>query len=198
MSAQSMNPDGKTDAELLELTAAGDKTAFRIIFRRHEAPAYGLALNIVRSSADAEEVVGSAFMELWRKRNSVRFVNGSVRPWLMVSVSHICRNHIRGRSRHGRLLARLPPPEHFPDHADEIARVLDDQNHADDVRAAIAELREAEAAIVILCVLEEVPMEEAARILGIPLGTAKSRLSRAKSRLKDRLDHLRLRTGGST
>jgi RNA polymerase sigma factor (sigma-70 family) len=192
-----VNHHERTDVELLALSAGGDESAFRIIFRRHETAAYGLAMNMVRSPVDAEEVVGSAFFELWRGRDRVRFVDGSARPWLMVTVSHICRNQRRGRARYARLLAKVPPPESVPDHADEIARVLDAQREATEIRAALVDLREGEAAVVILCMLEEIPVPEAARLLGIPVGTAKSRLSRAKARMNGQLRHLLLRAEAS-
>lgn len=181
----------RSDADLMGLVDSGDESAFGVIFRRHESAVYGLALSIVHSPEDAEEVVGSAFLELWRQRGRARFVEDSARPWLMVTVSHLCRNSRRGSVRYGRLLAKIPLPDPVPDDAEEIARVLDHNRESREIYAALRNLREAEAAVVILCMIEELSMPEAARVLGLPLGTVKSRLFRAKSRMQRQLEHLR-------
>ena len=57
---------------------------------------------------DAEDVAASAFLELFRRRDDVRVVNGSVLPWLLVTASNLARNSARARRRYQEFLARLP------------------------------------------------------------------------------------------
>lgn len=143
---------------------------------------------MVRSVPDAEEVVGTAFLELWRRRADVRIIDGSVLPWLLTVVSYAARNKVRGRLRYRKLLRKIPPSEEMPDHADEVQRAVDALRVRHEVRVALSELSVNETNVLILCVVHEVPLRDAAMVLGIPEGTVKSRLSRVKAKLRIRLD----------
>lgn len=177
----------QTDGELLFRLSRGDESAYRELFRRHERRAYRVALLMMQSTWDAEEVVASAFLELWRKRDSVRVVDGSVLPWLFTAVSLMAKNHQRGTRRYRRLLAKLPHESTEPDHSDEVARTVDALPVAAAVQEALAELNARDANILLLCVVQELSTRDAAVTLGIPDGTVKSRLFRVKARLRTRL-----------
>ncbi|MGC0370725.1 RNA polymerase sigma factor (sigma-70 family) [Microbacterium sp. SLBN-111] len=173
-----------SDGELMYRLSRGDESAYRDLFRRYERVAYRVALIMVHSPWDAEEVVASTFLELWRKRDQVRLVDGTVRPWLLTVVSFVAKNHLRGRGRYRRLLARIPHPTEEPDHADEVARTVDAIPVADAVRDALGRLNSRDASVLLLCVVEHLSIQQAAVALGIPEGTVKSRLSRVKARLR--------------
>lgn len=177
------------DSDLLLRLSRGDEDAYRQLFQRHQSRAYAVALSLLRSTWDAEEVVAAAFLELWRKRDRVRIVDGSVLPWLLTVVSFQAKNHRRSTMRYRRLLANLPPVEHSPDHADEVARVVDAAGISKSVRAALAVLKPRDAAVLVLCVVEGLSITEAAIVLRVPEGTVKSRLSRAKARLRGHVAH---------
>lgn len=182
-----LEQDDVSDGELLYRLSHGNERAYRDLFRRHQTVTYRVALLMVRTPQDAEEVVGSAFLELWRKRESVRLVDNSVRPWLLATVTFAAKNQLRGMRRYQRLLRKIPDWGNTPDHADEIARVLDGINMASDVRTALSELSADYAAVLLLCVVQELTIRSTAQALGIPEGTVKSRLSRAKAQLRHRL-----------
>jgi RNA polymerase sigma-70 factor (ECF subfamily) len=177
-----------SDGELLFQLERGDASAYRQLFRRHERAAYRVALVLTRSPWDAEDVVATAFLELWRKRDAVRLVDGSVRPWLLTVVSFAAKNHLRSALRYRRLLAKLPHTDEAPDHADEIARTMDALPMSAEVRAALRELAPGDASVLLLCVVEELSVKDAAAVLGIPESTVRSRLSRLKARLRRRLE----------
>lgn len=181
-----MRPGDATvpDSQLLFQLTRGDENAFRELFRRHERAAYRVALALVQTTWDAEEVVGSAFLELWRRRESVRMVDDSVLPWLFTTISFAAKNQIRGRLRYQRLLRKAPIAGVQSDHADEVARVVDAIRITRDVQDVLAALNARDASVVLLCVVRELSTQQAAVVLGIPEGTVKSRLSRVKGRLR--------------
>lgn len=165
---------------------AGDSTAFARVFDRHRDRVFGQALRLIRDPHDAEDVTALVFLEAWRKRASVRMVEGSVIGWLLVTTNYVVHNLTRSTRRYRAVLERLPKPtvrDDHPDHADEVGDRIDQDARDARVRAAFARLSEADQNVMTLCVLEELTMEQAAAVLGVPAGTVKSRLSRAKARL---------------
>jgi RNA polymerase sigma-70 factor (ECF subfamily) len=140
-------------------------------------------MRLVRSSHDAEDVTALVFLEAWRRRANVRLVDGTILPWLFVTTSNVVRNHERTARRHRLAMSSLPPADVAPDHADEIDERIDRERPTADLRRAFAELSARDQDVVTLCVLEQLPLAEAAQTLGVPLGTLKSRLSRAKAKL---------------
>lgn len=175
------------DGELLFRLSRGDEPAYRMLHDRHQAPVFRLSLVLMRTSRDAEEVAAMAFFELWRTRDRVRVVDGSVLPWLLATTSFAAKNSLRSRHRYRRLLHRIPHEEHVSDHADEVVRAMDALKISESVRDVLLQLNPRDAGIVVLCVIHEVPITEAAVVLGVPEGTVKSRLSRVKKRLRREL-----------
>jgi RNA polymerase sigma factor (sigma-70 family) len=153
----------------------GDGEAFGRIFDRHRNRIYRHSLRLVPVAADADDAVAITFLEAWRRRDAVRFVDRSMLPWLLVTATNASRNLSRSSRRHSALLRRLPPEAHHSDPADGI-----DDGEA---QAILRTLSLDDQRIVTLCVLEGYSVREAAIVLGIPPGTVKSRLSRAKGRL---------------
>lgn len=181
---ESKAPD---DGELLFLLSRGDEPAYRMLHDRHQTPVFRMSLVLMHTAWDAEEVAATAFFELWRKRDKVRVVDGSVLPWLLATTSFAAKNSQRSRRRYQRLLHRIPHDGNVPDHADEVAHAMDSLKISASVREALMELSPREVGVVVLCVIQELPVAEAAVVLGIPEGTVKSRLSRVKARLRGTL-----------
>jgi RNA polymerase sigma factor (sigma-70 family) len=175
------------DGELLFRLSRGDEPAYRLLHDRHQAPVFRMSLVLMQTTWDAEEVAATAFFELWRKRDKVRVVDGSVLPWLLATTSFAAKNSQRSRRRYQRLLNRIPHDGDVPDHAEDVARAMDSMKISKNVRDALIQLNQREASVVILCVIQELPLAEAAVVLGIPEGTVKSRLSRVKARLRGAL-----------
>lgn len=185
-----------TDAALLFQLSRGDERAYRELFRRHERAVYRVALAVLRSPWDAEDVVSAAFLELWRKREKVRLVDESVLPWLLTVVTYQAKNRIRTTARYRRLLAKVPREGVEPDHADEVSRVIDAISLTEEVQKALSGLRPDDASVLLLCVVQELSVREAAIALGIAEGTVKSRLFRVKAKLRTRLGPHRARAEG--
>ncbi|MGN7948924.1 RNA polymerase sigma factor [Microbacterium sp. 22215] len=177
-------PGGPSDGELLYRLSRGDEPAYRMLHDRHQMPVFRLSLVLMHTSWDAEEVAATAFFELWRRRDKVRIVDGSVLPWLLATTSFAAKNSLRSRRRYQRLLHRIPHDGDVADHADEVARAMDSLKISESVREALRQLNPREASVVVLCIVHELPLAEAAVVLGVPEGTVKSRLSRVKARLR--------------
>ncbi|MBN9239492.1 MAG: hypothetical protein BGO97_07355 [Micrococcales bacterium 70-64] len=173
-----MTTDSADWAEAL----AGSGEAFGRIFDRHRDRLARHSHRLVPTAADADDVVAITFLEAWRRRAGVRFVDDSLLPWLLVTATHSAQNLSRGARRYRALLARLPVEASSPDHADAFGE-------GDAVRELRA-LSLADREVIVLCVLEGLSEREAAEALGIPQGTVKSRLSRAKARLAGRVTAL--------
>lgn len=173
-----MTDDDAADWEALR---RGDQVALARLFDRHEARVFRHASRLLSVREDAKDAMTIAFFELWRRRASVRLVDGSPLPWLLNTVAHTARNLERAGRRYQLMLGRLPQPvpQQPPSSEDESG-----------VLAALRRLPEREQSVVVLTVLEGYQEGETARALGIPVGTVKSRLSRAKSRLRGELDQI--------
>jgi RNA polymerase sigma factor (sigma-70 family) len=168
-----------TDAESWTAALAGDSAAFADIFDRHADRVLQHAVRLVPSAEDAKDVVGIAFLQAWRKRRQVRFVDGSLLPWLLVTATHTARNISRAQRRYQRVLERIPPS---PD-GDDPADLVEGGGPAVE---ALRQLSGKHQEVIALCVLQGFSTGEAAAALGVAEGTVKSRLHWAKRRLADR------------
>jgi RNA polymerase sigma factor (sigma-70 family) len=158
------------------LAARGDGAAMARVFDRHRARVHRHAASLLRGDADAEDVVAIVFLESWRKRAGVRFVDGSLLPWLLLTATYSARNLVRASRRYQRFLERFP--RDVVD--DDPATRLDDG----EAGAALRRLSLKDQEVITLCVVEDLTESEAAHVLNVPRGTIKSRLHRAQTRLK--------------
>ncbi len=171
------------DPSLRGRLRAGESSAFAELFDDHAATVYRHGLRLTGDAALAEDVVSTTFLHAWRRRGRIDIDGGSVLPWLLRIATNVIRNLTRSRRRDRALLRRVPPPRVVPDFADDIAGRLDDARTLQAVRAALSALRPAEREVVALCVWERLDYATAAQVLGIPVGTVRSRLSRARQKL---------------
>lgn len=180
----------RSDRDLFSDAGLGDEAALGEIFDRHRDRVFRHVCRSSDSIEEAHDITAVVFLEAWRKRRSARFVDGSILPWLLVTATNVSRNQNRTRRRYRALLARLPLPEPHPDHALQALERAAALERRTDVKAAFQRLSPLDQEILTLCVLEELSVREAATALGVPPGTIKSRLSRAKGHLAARLQHL--------
>jgi RNA polymerase sigma-70 factor (ECF subfamily) len=154
------------------------------LFDLHRDRVYRRALSLLENQHDAEDVTAGAFFELWRKRRSVRLVDGSPLPWLLVTVVNLSRNMRRSTSRYSRLLRATTRREAVegPDAEPIEAR--------DRLATALIQLAPVDGVLLVLTTLEGMPTAQAAEAVGMKPATARVRLHRARSRLRADLHDL--------
>lgn len=177
------DPDAveRDDAALVAAVAEGDRAALRILFDRH-AP--WLVLRLRRRSADhalVDEVVADTFLAVWRRANSYRG-DGEVAGWLW----RIALNRLIDRLRR-----RTPRPvDVVPEPAERI-RSAEDQALVDlrhgDLAPALQNLSPDLRGALQATVIDGLTYREASRLLGIPVGTVKTRAMRARAQLREEL-----------
>lgn len=163
---------------------AGDPEAFRELFDEHAGAIYRYAFRSAGEAATAEDVVAQTFLEAWRLRSRVLTEGESLEPWLYGIATNVLRNSRRSVRRFRAALERFPIPEPDPDIVDELADRVGEQEELAAARAALRALRAGEREVVALCVWSGLSYADAAEALGVPVGTIRSRLSRAKARLQ--------------
>jgi RNA polymerase sigma-70 factor (ECF subfamily) len=171
------------DGELWLGVMDGDGAAFASLFSRHRDRVFMHSLRLVRTPFEAEDVTAMVFLEAWRCRSRVRLVNDSMLGWLLITATNVARNKIRSTLRYERLLRRLPQSQDVPDHSEAVAETVDQDRRSELLRRAYRSLGRRDQEVIVLCVLEDMSTAEVSELLGIPPGTVKSRLSRAKQKL---------------
>jgi RNA polymerase sigma-70 factor (ECF subfamily) len=172
------------DEELIRLAARLDPVAFEVLFQRHSVVAFSLAVRIVGSGDQAQDVVREAFLILWRDAGRYDPKRGTVRRWLMIIVHDRSIDAVRRLSRRDRLrpdATSLPLPEAV----DLAAGSAREQTPA--IREALETLPEDQRRIVELAFYEGWMQAEIADMLELPLSTVKTRARLGLLKLRDAL-----------
>ena len=181
------------DRDLWERLREADEPALAELFHRHSDAVYNFAFRRTASWATAEDVVQATFTALWRRARAGRIDRltlDSARPLLLVMAGHECSNALRSSRRQSALRDRIELLERdsTPDHSGTTAAKVDDERAMSDIRRLLDKLPAKQREVVELVVWSECSMAEAARVLGVPEGTVKSRLARARGSLAGLLD----------
>ncbi|MFF0864098.1 RNA polymerase sigma factor [Nonomuraea sp. NPDC003560] len=164
---------------------AGDRAAFSRLFDEYAKAVYNHAFRLTANWSEAEDVMALTFLEAWRLRAKIDPEGGSLRPWLLGIATNVSRNVRRAARRHDDALARIPKGESVPDFAEEVVGRIDDAERLAAVRRAFGRLRKQEQDVFALCVWAALDYAQAAEALGVPVGTVRSRLSRARRKLAE-------------
>jgi RNA polymerase sigma-70 factor (ECF subfamily) len=157
---------------------------FRVLYAEHLTAILGYAVRRVPAPEDAADVVAETFLVAWRRLSEVP-PDGEARLWLYGVARRVLANHLRGevrRSRLGdRLRTELAHQVTVTDPADEVVQV-------GTIRTAMAALDRADCEVLELTAWEELAPREIAVTLGISPEAVRTRLSRARRRLRENLD----------
>lgn len=178
------------DERLMKAAQRGDLPSFNVLVSRHERPVYGLCMRMLRVPADAEDATQDTFIKAWTSLAAFR--GGLVRPWLFRIAANTCYDTLRTRSRRPAGSLDDEQFEREPLWSSQIA-IDDPEIHAAQgelaahLERALATLPDDQRLIVLLIDLYGYDYEDAAAISGSAVGTVKSRLSRARGKLRDTL-----------
>ncbi|GAA1717325.1 sigma-70 family RNA polymerase sigma factor [Kribbella yunnanensis] len=177
-----------SDHELWDRLRTGDHQALGELFDRHADAVHAFAFRRTASWSTAEDVVQSTFLNTWRRfqRNPPGPLTvPSALGWLLVVARNECRTLARTAARIRNLVDRLPAPEPATDHLADVDRRLDDERRMSAIRRAVDRLPRHERETLELVVWAGLTQTEAADALGVPVGTVKARLHRARRRFPD-------------
>ncbi|MDQ0763016.1 RNA polymerase sigma factor [Streptomyces canus] len=165
---------------------AGDPDAFAELYDQCARSVYNHAFRLTADWSVAEDVMSATFMEAWRRRASIEADGGSLRPWLLGIATNVARTHYRSNRRYRAAAgaAAAAGVAEVADHAEETAGRVDDRRRIAATLTALGSLKRPEREVLVLCLWEGLEYADAARALGIPVGTVRSRLSRARGRLR--------------
>jgi RNA polymerase sigma factor (sigma-70 family) len=173
-----------SDADLWERSRAGDPDAFGMLFDRHAKVIYNYCFRRIGNWVTAEDLLSVVFLEAWRRRDK-KLPPDKVLPWLFGIATNVIRNQRRSERRHLAALSRVPPARGEPDFGEDTDRQLDDRQKAEEALTALRSLPPRQQDAFFLCGVMELSYEDAALALNVPVGTVRSRLSRARDRLKE-------------
>jgi RNA polymerase sigma factor (sigma-70 family) len=179
---QGHNMDRSTDAALVAAARQGDLDAFAALVERYRRPALRVAYGIAGN--EAEDAVQDAFVKAFRKLDAFR-ADAAFRPWLFTIVANEARNHRRSLTRRDKLelQVRAEPPG-VDANVEEVAARHEERQRLLD---AVGQLPDRHREILALRFFAGLSESETAEALSCPIGTVKSRLSRALDLLRSRL-----------
>jgi RNA polymerase sigma-70 factor (ECF subfamily) len=160
-----------------------DQSAFEPLVERHSAALHGYLAR--RAPQAADDLLSELWLRAFTSRHSFDPERGNARGWLFGVARNVLAAHWRTLARDG---ATELPGAAASDPWQAVDQRLDAAAAAPRLRKALAELPEAERELLLLVAWEELSPSEAAVVAGVPAGTARSRLHRARSRLRARLD----------
>jgi RNA polymerase sigma-70 factor (ECF subfamily) len=174
----------QSDEELLQRLSEGVVAAFDVLFERYGDFVHNLAFRRTASWSLAEDVTAIVFLELWRQRGRLVARAGSLRPWLVAVAINQVKRGWAGQARQRSLADRWPLPVPHDDHADDVAARLDDEDRMRRLSTTLDTLPAPYRDVLTLWAWEQLSYEEIAAALELPVGTVRSRLHRARVRLR--------------
>jgi RNA polymerase sigma-70 factor (ECF subfamily) len=180
-----VEPQASGPEQLIQAIATcGDRTAFTLLFLRFAPRVKAYLMQLGLDAGSAEELAQEVMLLIWRKATQYDPQRATAAAWIFT----IARNLRIDRARRTRLAIPIADPGVEPPPTSLADAILLAQDRGARVRAALATLPSEQADVVRLSFFDERPHADIERVLGIPLGTVKSRLRLAMSRLRTLLE----------
>jgi RNA polymerase sigma-70 factor (ECF subfamily) len=163
---------GPGDAELVRRFQSGEEDAFVTLMARHERRVYNLAYRMMGDPEEARDATQDAFLACFRRLSTFRG-ESAFTTWLHRVAVNACYDALRRRRDTTSLEDRPVEPAPIPDHADRAVAALD-------VQRALLTVPPDFRVVLVMHEIQDMPLEEIGAVLGIPVGTVKSRLHRGR------------------
>ena len=173
------------DAALLARIVERDERAVEALYARYSGPLYSLAYQVTGADRFAQEVVQEVFIAVWKDASRFDPTRGALGPWLFSLARHKAIDLVRREQNIRKRTADVDMELEVA--SDDVDREVWQNLRRDRVRAAIAELSEPQRTALELAFFAGLTHVEVADRLGIPLGTAKTRIRTALLKLRDAL-----------
>jgi RNA polymerase sigma-70 factor (ECF subfamily) len=154
------------------------------LFERHARLIYNYCFRRVGDRETAQDLLSIVFLEAWRRRDK-SLPPDQVLPWLYGIATNVVRHQHRSERRFAAALRRLPPGSAELDFAPDSDERIEHERQAKEALGLLKKLPKREQDVFVLCVGMELTYEEVGVALGLPVGTVRSRLSRARARLRE-------------
>ena len=177
-------PEAPDLGELLKLSGLGDEAAFAQLYDATSSRVFGLALRVVRDSAQAEEVLQEGFLEVWRTAARFDPSKGSAISWLFTIVHRKAVDRVRSAEASTRRDTTYHQKNQPVDH-DTTAEAVEASFEARRVRTALDTLTAVQRQALELAYFGGYTHTEVASMLDLPVGTAKTRIRDGLIRLRD-------------
>jgi len=175
--------DGAAETELLLKAARGDEAAFLLLYERHRTPVFRFACRMLGSATQAEDVAQECFLQVLRRPEAFRAERASLRTYLCAIARHLALKQLR---RRGQETVVDDPPEEAARGApgdDPLSTVIEEEASLA-VRTAVEALPPLQREAVVLFEYQEMSLADIAGVCEVDVGTVKSRLHRARERLR--------------
>ena len=181
--------DGIQEAELLRKAGQGDEAAFLVLYERHRTPVFRFTCRMLGSVGLAEDVTQECFLSILKRPDGYQPERASLRTYLCAIARHQAFKHLK---KMGQETTMDDPPQAASGgdgETDPLGRVIEEEA-AEAVREAVGALPPLQREVVVLFEYEDMSLAETAAACGIDVGTVKSRLHRARARLRRSLGPL--------
>jgi RNA polymerase sigma factor (sigma-70 family) len=174
------------DAELIEQSWR-EPERFAALFDRYAAELHRYVTRRLGAGGVADDLVAETFLAAFRQRQRYDLARLDARPWLYGIATNLMGRYRRAEARSYRALARTGVDPVTADHADRVVARVTAQGARRQLAAALARLPRRDRDVLLLVAWAELRYEEVAAALGIPVGTVRSRLNRARRQLREAL-----------
>ena len=178
--------EAETDSAAPPLDGAGTEQQFAELYDRYAPMLFRYALRRL-GAALAEDAVSETFLAAFAHWDRYDPARGDVRPWLFGILTRKISRHHRDETTRYRLLAALPKPAPTDDLADRVAETVSAGAARAALTAALAVLQSRDRDVLLLVAWAELSYPQVADVLGIPVGTVRSRLNRARRIVREHL-----------
>ena len=175
-------PAAADDVAVIE-SSVREPERFAVLFDRHAPHIYRyLARRAGRQAAD--DLVAETFLAAFARRDRYDLAHADARPWLYGIATNLVGQHRRDLARQYRIRQAAPAEAEVPGHADRVAADVTAQSMRPLLDAALAALPAGDRDVLLLIAWEQLTYQEVSRALGIPVGTVRSRLHRARTKVR--------------